>query len=327
MPELACKRNLFIAKLKEIYPENYLQIIDALSLSGYTTFRINCVKAAPESTLHQLKQQGFNIGAADLPNSYFIRDLGYTSPNPEIAKRLSNTPQYLNGEIYIQNLSSMLPVFALNAQPDDLLLDLCAAPGSKATQVYDLLAGKVSILAVENNINRFYALKRILYIQGAASVKTLYSDAVGLERKHPELQASFDRILVDVPCSNEGTIRLDVESSLKYWNPGVAKRLAKLQKALLLTGIRLLKPGGTLVYSTCTFSVEENELVINWLLNKTQEIMLEKISNLSLTNSYPGITSWRGKNLDPSLIKTLRILPTKQFSGFYLAKIRKSLDL
>src|SRR3989344_1166486 len=124
------------------------------------------------------------------------------------------------------------------------------------------------ITAVENNKKRYYILKNNMETLGAKCVNALYDNSVTLLLKYPNLSESFDRVLLDVPCSNEGSIYLHNSKSLEKWNSKTAERLAKLQRTLLYSGISLLKPGGSLLYSTCTYSIEENEQVIDWALKK-----------------------------------------------------------
>ena len=130
-------------------------------------------------------------------------------------------------------------------------------------------------------------------------------------------------MLVDAPCSCEANFLVDDPRSFSYWSKRKVKECQRKQKRLLFSGLKCLKPGGLLVYSTCTFSPQENEEVINWLLNRFKdEISLEQVK-LSITNVKDGLTSWEDKTFSQSLKLTKRILPTKIMEGFYIAKIRK----
>ncbi len=285
--ELQIKKEKFIEKLKTIYKEEVDEVIKSIEVEKPTVFRVNTLKAEPEKVLNKLNEAGFEILPALLNNSYYIK-------NSE--KRLSDTPEFKNGEIYIQRLSSMLPVFELDPKPGEKILDLCAAPGSKTSQIAEISNNQSKITAVENNRSRFFALQKNLENLGVKNVQLLMEDGSFIDRNHPQLLEYFDKVLIDAPCTNEGLICFCNPNSLKMWNKKNAIRLAKLQKRLLSAGLKMLRPGGSAVYSTCTFSVEENEEVVGWVLK-----------------NFPYI----------SLIEQKRVIPDHLYSGFYFAKLLK----
>jgi NOL1/NOP2/sun family putative RNA methylase len=283
------KKLKFLQKLKEIFPDNYEEVITRLESPPPVAFRINTLKISKDKALGELEKEGFELEEGPVENSYII---------VSSSKRLSETAAFENGLIYIQSLSSMLPVIALEPNPGEKVLDLCAAPGSKTSQIAEKTGNGVDIVAVENNRNRFFALQNNLKNLGVKNVKVILSDARIIDKKYPEMIEHFDKILVDAPCSNEGLINPVDPRTLALWNPKLPKKLSKLQKSLLAAAVRLLKPGGTLVYSTCTFSKEENELVAEWLVKRFPEMKLEEFK---------------------------RITPDEYFTGFALTKLVKSL--
>jgi len=251
-----------------------------------TTFRVNTGLVNLNEALRELRRTKFIIKPGPLPNSFIVLK------EPEGLK-LSETKLVNEGKIYIQNLSSMVPVYMLDPQEGERILDLCAAPGSKTSQMAIITKGSAQIVAVENNKKRIFKMEENLQRQGIKNVEVIYSSGVGLERKYNLFNEYFDKILVDAPCSNEGLICLTEPDTFEYWNPKQPKSLSKLQRKLLASAIRMLVPGGTLVYSTCTFSREENEQNVTWVLAKFKFM---------------------------SLLEVKKILPDGLFTGFFAAK-------
>lgn len=307
----------FLNKIKEIYGSaTGEKIISNIRTKPYVSFRINTIKSEPTKVLQELKELGFEIESGSLPNSFYIK----TPPEDLV---LSRTEVFEKGEIYIQNFSSMIPAFVLDPQPGENVLDMCAAPGSKTTHIAALSGNKATITAVENNTNRFNALKRNVGAQGAANVNFIRESSQRLFLSHPQYLNYFDKVLCDVPCSNEGLIR-DLDShDLSFWNIKNAKKLSLLQKKLVSSAIATLKNGGTLVYSTCTYSIEENEQVIDWILKKFPYMKIREIK-LSNIPFLPGMVSWKDKTFSPDIAMTIRILPDDLYEAFFIVKLVKT---
>jgi NOL1/NOP2/sun family putative RNA methylase len=315
------KKDSFVTKLNTIFGSEAEEIIDVLKLAQLKTFRINLNVVDPVNILGHLKSQGFEIKKGPFENSYIVTN------QPENLK-LSETDEVNSGQIYIQNLSSMLPVLLLNPKTNEKILDLCAAPGSKTTQIAEITKDESEIVAIEKNKNRFFKLKENLESRNHSNVKLHLTDGTRLINYYPEYENYFDKVLVDAVCSGEGTIRLNNSDTLKFWNKNKFKQFSNLQKALIANAIKMLKPGGTLVYSTCTFSPEENELIIDWALKNFKNLKIEEIleEEVPIDNKVSGLTKWKKKILSSELNKTIRIIPTQAFEGFYVAKMRKIRD-
>ena len=283
------KKDKFIQKIQKLFGSRQVRILQHLYSRPPTTFRINTNLANVADVLKELKSKGFKIKPASLQNSYIV-------VKAPANKKLSETALFNSGKIYIQKLSSMVPALLLDPQEGERILDMCAAPGSKTSQISNLTKKNAQIIAVDNNKKRIYKLENNLNIQGIDNVEIINASGVGLERKYKSFENSFDRVLLDAPCSNEGLICLTDPHSLDHWNPKLPKKLSKLQKKLMASAVRLAKPGGTIVYSTCTFSKEENEDIVVWALD-------------------------RFKNL--SLLEVKKILPDGVFTGFFAAKFAK----
>jgi NOL1/NOP2/sun family putative RNA methylase len=284
------KKDKFLQKIKEIFPEEYEKVIQAVNEPKKLSFRVNTLKADKEEILRSLVSKGFVVKEGPVQDSYYIES--------DPGTRLSETDEFKSGLIYIQSFASMLPVLMLDPKPGEKIIDLCAAPGSKTSQIAVLSSGGAEITAVENNRNRFFSLMGNLQLQGVENVKFLMENSSYLYKKNPSLTGHYDKVLADVPCSNEGLICLSRPETLKGWNPKSSKSLPKLQKSIIAAGIKMLKPGGTLVYSTCTFSRDENENVVEWALERFKEM---------------------------ELVEVKRVVPDEYFTAFFAAKLLKTL--
>jgi 16S rRNA (cytosine1407-C5)-methyltransferase len=283
------KKDLFIEKIQKMFGPRHVRILQHMYTRPPKTFRVNTEKISKNEALKELRKQRFLIKPGPLDNSYVVMEEPENLP-------LSHTDLFNQGKIYIQNLSSMVPVFMLEPQEGEKILDMCAAPGSKTSQMSVITKQNSQIVAVENNKNRVYKLEDNLNRQGIKNVQVIYDNAVHLNKKYELFTNYFDKILLDAPCSNEGLIVLSEPETFEYWNPKKPRSLAKLQKKLVGSAIRMLAPGGSLVYSTCTFSKEENENIVTWILS-------------------------RFKNM--SLLEVKKILPDGLFTGFFAAKFVK----
>ena len=186
---------------------------------------------------------------------------------PESDASLGQTIEHAMGAYYVQAKAPMLAVEVLAPQPGERVLDLCAAPGGKATQIAARMQNSGLLLANELQRKRMPALVGNLERCGVANHVLTQAPGTMLARYFPNF---FDRILVDAPCSGDGIVRKD-QSMLTYWSPQDAQRLAQQQKGLLRAAYAMLRPGGTLVYSTCSLSLEENEEVLLGLLRRYRE--------------------------------------------------------
>ncbi len=308
----------FLEKITAIFPSGILnQVLPAFALKRDTTFRINLNKITRQDALREFKSNNIKVKDINWYSDAFILI------SPELEK-LAGMSLYRDGKIYVQNLSSMLPVIALNPKPSDSVLDLAAAPGSKTTQLASWMGNTGRIVALEKDEVRYEKLAANLRLQGASNVEVRNIDALGIWREYFE---SFDKVLLDSPCTSEGRFNSLRPKTYLYWNQLKVKRMAKKQKGLIMTAFKCLKPGGSLLYSTCTFSPEENEFVVNYLLKRFPEnCMVEEIS-LNIKNRLPGLKSWNDTELDSSLKRCIRVVPTQTMEGFFLCLIRKTKSL
>lgn len=310
----------FIERLQSLYPNKFQDICRTFLIERKTTFRINKLK----TNMHKLRK--------DLLDAHIkfreIQDIpGAFALEKTTLRDLQKTDIYNNGEIYVQNLSSMVPVFVM-FEDDDIeqnsnvkILDLCAAPGGKTTHIASLTNNEAEILAVEKIRPRYFKLKANLDMQGASeSVKAINTNGQAIFKENEE---QFDYVLVDAPCSCESGFDANNPRSYAYWSKRKINECRSKQKRLLFAGLKCLKKGGTLVYSTCTMSPEENEFVVNWALKRfADEVVLEDIK-FPIKSSIKGITNWKEKDYNPQVTKTKRIIPTDIMESFYVAKFKK----
>ncbi len=285
----------FINLLKKDY-SNFEEIVDGLSKRRKTSFRINRLKTTKEEIDNFL-----NANNIKFSNPVFFTDAYILEEHLD----LSELSIYKEGKIYLQSLSSQIPPLFLVLDNSLDILDMCAAPGGKTLEIASLTQNKKFIMACETNKIRAERLKYNILEQGA-KVNVSVCDA----RKLDEF-FRFDTILLDAPCSGSGTINLENPKDLKYFSAELVKNSSKIQKELLKKALTILKPGHSLVYSTCSILKEENENVLKSVLNNN--FVLEKI-NLDIDES---------NLLKSNLDGVITVKPSENFEGFFIAKIKR----
>ncbi len=236
-------------------------------------------------------------------------------------KQFTMSTEFAQGYYYIQNLSSLLPVLALNPKSREKVLDLCAAPGGKSFNICRLSANFASLSVNEAEKHRMQDLKQIIKIYELNVENILLGPGQGLFRT---IENKFNKILLDAPCSAEGLISEIGIKNPKYWNQKKVKNLRNLQKKLINSAYHLLGSNGTLVYSTCTYSPEENEEVIDWLLKTYKDIEVEEITEFDKRSNFvPALQKWEKKVFNKSIAKCMRVLPDELYEGFFVAKLKK----
>lgn len=308
------KRRAFLERTSKILNCDIEKAEGLFSQSLVQSVRINPLQGSANDTLNAMKQLGWEGEAVSWsPNSYTISQ-GFEA--------LRDSSLIDDGLIYIQNEASWLPVELLDIQPSDTILDVCAAPGGKTSHIAARTNNLGQLVANDNSRARLHKLQANMARLGAAASYTLL-DATRLTRTMSE---TFDKILLDAPCSGEGLINLTDPKTLDTWSVAHVHRLATLQKRIIHQAWQLLKPGGTLVYSTCTLAPEENEAVIDWLIRRQKNASLQPIS-LAIKNPRPGLTVWGAQTFHPSLVHTVRLTPQEGREAFFACKIIKTADV
>ena len=244
---------------------------------------------------------------------------GLFSVEADARERVTRNGGALAGWMYPLNPSSMLAVEALAPRPGEEVLDLAAAPGGKTVAVAARMKNTGRIAAVEAVRGRFHRLRANLQRCGVSNAHLYLADGRSIGRKVPE---RFDRVLLDAPCSSEARIRLGDPATHTHWKPRKIREASVKQAGLLRSAYRALKPGGLLVYCTCSFAPEENELVVSRLLKAEPGADLEPME-------FPGVpqmrslAEWRGQGCDDRLVRAVRVLPDDLWDGFFVCRIRK----
>lgn len=282
--------------LREQYGDLADRIIAGYSAERRVTLRANRLKTSPEEVMNELTERG--IYATNPPWSV---DAFIVDAKEETLRAL---PMYQNGEIYLQSLSSMIPPMVLEPRAGEAILDMAAAPGGKTTQMAALSGGRANITACEKNKVRAERLKFNLARQGASRVSVMVCDSRRLDDRF-----TFDKILLDAPCSGSGTItpeRCDFTEELYA-------RSQRFQAELLGKALRLLRSGSRMVYSTCSVLAGENEEVLKRVLPRAGARILP-ISQ----SAFEG-----APRLPVQLDGTLCICPNELYEGFFVALIEK----
>lgn len=294
--------NFLIEKLQKQYGEELTkEILNGYEVKRKTTLRVNTIKASCKDIEEQLKEH--NIDFEKIPwssEALLIKNVD--------EKEIKSLEMYENGKIYLQSLSSMLPPIALQPKQGENILDMAAAPGGKTTQMAALASNKAMITACERNVIRAERLKYNIAKQGVLGTYVMIRDARDLDDLF-----SFDKILLDAPCSGSGTINVYDENLEKTFTEQLVQKSAKTQLALLKKALKLLKTGKEMVYSTCSILECENEDIIRKALQGVKaEVVPIKIEQMEQIPLLP-----------VSLNGTICICPTEQYEGFFMAKLRK----
>jgi len=304
----------FVSRLRRILPEAFYDaVLRTFTLSKAVSFRVNTLKCDAPTLQRELESKGFALTPVGWYSGAFLIPA-------EQKTALTETEAFYEGRLYIQNLASMVAPMLLSPEPGETVLDLAAAPGGKTLQLAGMMQNRGWLSAVEPVKERFFRLKRNLEHQGVEIAHTYMTDGRSVGKKCP---AMFDRVLLDAPCSSESRFKSFDAKSTAFWSERKVKETSKVQKRLLLSALDALKPGGEMLYCTCAFSPEENELIVEGVLKKLGDALEILPVELPFDNVQEGLGEWEGRAIDPRLKMSCRILPTESMDGFYLCKLRK----
>lgn len=298
----------FIEKMKSILGNEWQELLEAWEEPPHQGLRVNTLKISPGEF-----RQRWPSSLEPIP---WTRDGFYYQGEDRPAKH----PYHQAGLYYLQEPSAMAPAASLGVEPGDRVLDLCAAPGGKSTQIAAFLQGQGLLVSNDNSEERVKTLAWNLERWGAANCVVTREEPAHLARFFPGF---FDKILIDAPCSGEGMFRKDPKA-VRSWTGFNSAKCSLIQKDILKWGAVMLKPGGRMVYSTCTFSPEENEEVINSFLREFPEFSLIE---LPLNHGWeeggvPGFL-WKA-DAAGELRKTRRLMPHRvRGEGHFLALVEK----
>lgn len=283
--------------LKQYGEEITIKIIDGYTRKKYVTLRVNTIKASVEEIKNELSEAEIEYEEIN----WYKEALIIKNVREDEIKKLK---MYENGEIYLQSLSSMFPPIILEPKSGQNILDMAAAPGGKTTQIAALTNNMAFITACEKNKIRAEKLKYNLNKQGSCRVNIMIDDARKLSDYF-----SFDKILLDAPCSGSGTDNIFD----KNFSKELLERSAKIQEDLLKKALKILKPGGEMIYSTCSILAKENEEILKKVL---------AMSKAEIVPIDPDLI-FEIPTLPVSIDGTICICPTDLYEGFFVAKIRR----
>ena len=296
----------FEEKMKLLLGNDYDDYIRCYDEPRYYGLRVNTRKISVEDFK---KICPFEIHPVPWIENGFYYDGEKDSP--------AKHPYYFAGLYYLQEPSAMTPASRLPIEPGDKVLDVCAAPGGKATELGAKLCGEGVLIANDISSSRAKGLLKNLEVFGIGNMLVLSEEPGKLEGYFPEY---FDKILIDAPCSGEGMFRKD-KKMVKAWEEHGPEFFSKLQRSIITQASHMLKPGGLMLYSTCTFDPEENERIIEFLLNNTPEFkVLDIVPYEGFVHGIPEVT----ESKNPDFAKTVRIFPHKmKGEGHFLALLQK----
>lgn len=286
----------FLERIQAYIPNEYEDFIQSLNIPLYKGVRVNTKKLSVEKFLPCFE---------NLKPSPFSKDAYY------IDHSIGNHPYHICGGLYMQEPSASSAVTILDPQEDDIVLDLCAAPGSKSTQIARALKNGF-LLSNEYESKRAQILLSNMERMGVSNFAITNMDTKVLCKQLPQC---FDKILVDAPCSGEGMMKKHDAASEK-WSMENIELCASRQKEILTNAHQSLKKDGILVYSTCTYAKEENEEVIAWFLKEFDDMELVEIE---ADFGRPGLET---EGMDAS--KVCRIFPMDHGEGHFIAKLKKN---
>ncbi|TYO98715.1 16S rRNA (cytosine1407-C5)-methyltransferase [Geothermobacter ehrlichii] len=306
----------FVQLLRQLVPAGRLaSVMESFAAVKPVCLRFNPLRAEPEVIRSELEAAGCRLS----PVPWY--PLACWVPAEQKAL-LTGSAAFAEGRIYLQSPSSMLAPLLLAPEPGEEVLDLAAAPGGKTLLLAAMMGNQGRIAAVEAVRGRFFRLKENLRRGAATLVDTYLADGRTIGRKVP---GRFDRVLLDAPCSSEARFSRLRPESWAHWSARKVKETARKQQGLLVSALQALRPGGRLLYCTCAFSPEENELNVARLLRRFPgQFSVEPLAVPGEVPQMPGLTAWQGRQLPAELASTVRILPDRRYDGFYLALLRKN---
>jgi NOL1/NOP2/sun family putative RNA methylase len=277
-----------------------------------TTVRVNTIKSSVERTRRALDEEG--VAHEPVAWADDLLTLPDSSPGDSWA--------FAHGWLHGQEEVSALPARALDPRAGETVWCACAAPGSKATHAAALMTDRGTVVANDSSLGRLSALRHNAQRLGVTAATVTRQDARSYSLA-PFAFDAFDRALVDVPCSCEGTVRKNPDV-VHEWTMDHVESLAAIQTDILRRAVQATRPGGTVVYSTCTFAPEENEAVLDRVLRAEDCRVVEWGAPDGLATD-PGVTEWEGETYDPQVARATRVYPHRNDTGgFFCARVEVS---
>ncbi|HSX30199.1 MAG TPA: RsmB/NOP family class I SAM-dependent RNA methyltransferase [Candidatus Saccharimonadales bacterium] len=309
------KRVIWLQRTATIFDVSETEAEALLQTERMQSARVNPLRGNPAMSEPELN---YFVGSQLVP--YAWMPYCYKLPAGSL-QTVRDSRLVAEGKVFIQNAASWLPVLALDPQPGEAILDVCAAPGGKASHIAAITNNQAVLTINDNSRARLAKMQANFTRLGVTPSEITLFDATKLAYKLAGRQ--FDKILLDAPCSGEGMMHYDRDKDFATWSVASIKRLQQLQKRLLTQAWQLLKPGGKLVYSTCTMAPEENEAVVDYLLRTHPEATIDPLT-LDLPNKVPVVYEWNKRQYSPALRGALRLKPSPHIEAFFVCKLTKN---
>lgn len=291
-----------VARFERLVPE-LEKFLASMDEPPRSYIRVNTLRIAVNALRKRLSDKGFILQETDIPDCLEVTSEPYS---------IGASAEYLLGYFYIQDKSSMIPALALAPAPRDVVIDMAASPGGKTTHIAQLMNNEGLIVAIEVEIARIAGLRSNLARCGVMNTALFFMDA----RDIGQLNLKADKILLDAPCTGEGVIAKDRTRKTSRRIEDI-EFCSNLQEELIDAAYSCLKPGGVLVYSTCSFAPEENEYNVDYAIKK-YGMKVEP-----LPYGSPGIESFGDLKFDPQVKNARRLYPHQhRTSGFFVARLK-----
>lgn len=295
-------------------PDRWATVVGSFAEPPAVHARANPLAGDVKATWEELRTNELVGEATEVPGALRF--------DPKQRAALLETEAWGTGRLFLQGLGSQLAAQALAPEPGERVLDLCAAPGAKTSLLWALMEGSGELVANDQSRGRAYKLEALLDQLKADGVQVRCRAGESYGRTDP---AGFDRVMCDVPCSAEARLHVDVPKLISEYRPGEAKRLAPRQERLLASAVRAVRPGGVVLYATCTLNRTENERVVERILKRSRAgklppVELEPLPFLP-TTATPGVDEQGAPA--PDLAEFARLWPDAQTEGFCLARFRR----
>ncbi|MBI2706576.1 MAG: RsmB/NOP family class I SAM-dependent RNA methyltransferase [Actinobacteria bacterium] len=307
----SAKRRAYLERMARLFGTSPETVERRLSHEPRPSVRLNPLRADPAVTLPRLEA----LGAQLEPVPWCENGFHLVSDKRTVV----DSPLFADGSVYVQNASSFLPPLALDPRPGDAILDVASAPGGKASHLAALVANDAELWLNDPIHPRATKLQSMMDTYGVR-----YSELTEHPGQYVDkfVDATFDRVLLDAQCSGEGMLDLSHPDALRYWSMARVEKYSRLQQRMLVSAFKLVRPGGTLVYSTCTFGPEENEHPVDHLLRHRADADTAPI-DIDVPGRGPGMKSWREQTFDARLRDAVRVEPSEFFEGFFVCKLVK----
>jgi len=303
--------------IKEGFKKRYSALTDWEEFEKYSlsflrrSIRVNTLKMSIPVLKKRMEEKGWKL--TSIP---WCKE-GFYVEHKTGRRDIGNMLEHKLGYFYVQEAASMIPPVVLDPQPGEVVLDMCAAPGSKCSQIASYMKNEGLLIANDYKGIRLQPLGINMQMCGVTN------EIITLMEGRWFTDMEFDKILVDAPCSGTGTIRKSLKT-LRIWNPEMVRKLAGTQRQLIKTAFNALKKNGILVYSTCSLEPEEDEGIVDFLLKEFSNASVEKVSLPGLKTSK-SVLEFEGKKYNPEVKKCLRLWPQdNDTEGFFIAKIKKN---